>query len=64
MREIGALFDKAMGLRRGTGVNLIWHSLATNRWTTDPDERLDPARPLIGAARVRAPVAQTMEEAA
>lgn len=66
VREHGALFDKAMGLRRGTGTNLIWHSLATHRWTVEPDERLDPARPLFGAARTRAPVpaAQPLEDAA
>lgn len=49
-RDHGVAFDKAMGLRRGTGTNLIWHSLATNRWTVDPNERLDAARSLFGAA--------------
>lgn len=50
VRDHGGSFDKAMDLPRGTGVNLIWHSLATNRWTADPGERLDAARPLFAAS--------------
>jgi hypothetical protein len=50
VRDHGTAFDKAMGLPRGTGTNIIWHSLATSRWTADPAERLDAARPLFAAA--------------
>jgi hypothetical protein len=42
------LMDERLRLPRNTSASLVWHAIATKRWSVDMTARLDPERPLHG----------------
>ena len=47
-----ALMDERLRLPKGTSAALVWHAIATKRWSVDMTARLDPERPLHGLSIV------------